>query len=576
MADQATPGGAEEPYLDDEQAPGPITIFVARKIVTMNPSNPEATHVAVRDGRILGAGSLEEVAGWGQYTLDATFAGKVLVPGLIEAHAHPMEGMMSTFPYVGYFDRPAVDGSTLAGIQTQAGVIARLTEIDAAMEDPAATLVAVGLDPIYFPGPRLSASDLDAVSTTRPIFVFHASAHVATVNTAMLEQSGITSETDVEGVVKNAAGAPNGELQELPAMALAASGVNQLFAALGSEETIWNFGAFARNAGVTAVTDLAGSTLADPASLATWQRIVNDDAFPARVLIYNTAAPPGSTADWGATAAAVKSLQATASSAKLRFPGVKFVIDGSIQGWTAVMNWSGYYTGEDQGILLTVPEQFVDWLRPFHQAGINIHTHCNGDATIDLLLDAVEQLIIEHPWLDHRHTIQHSQLTTSAQFRRMAKLGLCANIFANHLWYWGDQHYELTVGPERANRMEACATALREGVSFSLHSDANVTPLGHLHTMWCAVNRVTPRGRVLGEFEKISAYDALHAVTLGAAYQMHLDAELGSIECGKWADFTVLDESPLDVEPMAIRDVPVWGTVIGGVPYEAPRPSAAR
>jgi predicted amidohydrolase YtcJ len=117
--------------------------------------------------------------------------------------------------------------------------------------------------------------------------------------------------------------------------------------------------------------------------------------------------------------------------------------------------------------------------------------------------------------------------------------------------------------------MEASATAKREGVHFSLHSDANVTPLGQLFTMWCAVNRLTPKGRVLGEFEKISAYDALYAVTLDAAYLMHLDAELGSIETGKWADFTVLGESPLDVEPMTIKDIPVWGTVVGGMKYPA-------
>ena len=550
-------------------APGPITIFVAKAIVTMNPSNPAATHVAVRDGRILGAGTLEEVKGWGEYTLDETFQDHVLVPGMIEGHSHVMEGMMATFPYVGYFDRPAVDGGTLAGIQSLEGVIASLKEVDAAMDDPDATLVAVGLDPIYFPGPRLSAVDLDAVSTTRPVFVFHASAHVATVNTAMLEQSGITRETEVEGVVKDADGNPNGELQEIPAISLARSGAMLLFEALNTDETIWNLGAFARNAGITTVSDLGGSMLVDPGALATWQRIVNDPSFPARVMVYNTASTPGGSADWGAAAAAIKDLQANASSEKLRFPGVKFVIDGSIQGWTAVMNWPGYYTGEDQGILLTVPEQFVDWLRPFHEAGINIHTHCNGDATIDLFIDAVEQLLTTYAWLDHRHTVQHSQLTTSAQFRRMARLGMCANIFSNHLWYWGDQHYELTVGPERANRMEASATAKREGVHFSLHTDANVTPLGHLHTMWCAVNRVTPSGRVLGEFEKISAYDALHAVTVDAAYLMHLDAELGSIETGKWADFTVLEENPLEVEPMAIKDIPVWGTVVGGVKYEA-------
>ena len=245
------------------------------------------------------------------------------------------------------------------------------------------------------------------------------------------------------------------------------------------------------------------------------------------------------------------------------------MLDGSIQGWTAVMNWPGYITGTDHGQMLTVPEQFVDWARPFHRAGIPIHIHCNGTATIDLAIDTVDQLLREYTWLDHRHTVQHSQLTTEAQFRRMKNLGMCANIFANHLWYWGDVHYERTVGPERANRLEPCGTATRLGVPFSLHSDANVTPLGPLHLIWCAVNRLTPKGRVLGEHEKISAYDALWAVTQGAAYQLHLDHLMGSIECGKYADFAVLAESPLDVDPLHIRDIEVWGTVLGGVKQQA-------
>ena len=117
--------------------------------------------------------------------------------------------------------------------------------------------------------------------------------------------------------------------------------------------------------------------------------------------------------------------------------------------------------------------------------------------------------------------------------------------------------------------MEPAATAEREGVSFSLHSDANVTPLGQLHTMWCAVNRVTPSGRVLGEHERISPHSALRSVTLGSAHQLHLDHEFGTLECGKAADFTVLEDDPLTVDPMAIRDIGVWGTVVGGVPFEA-------
>ena len=367
--------GPDGVVFASETPPGPITIFVARKIITMNPSNPEATHVAVRDGRILGAGSLEEVAGWGSYTLDETFQDHVLVPGLIEVHAHSTEGATGIFPYVGYFDRPAPDGSTLAGIQSIPRLIEFLKELDGQMTDPDAPLIGVGFDPIYFPGPRISATDLDAASSTRPICLVHASLHVATVNTAMLEQSGIGPQTEVIGVVKDAEGNPNGELQEIPAMALATSAFNEIVGAMSGDDTIWNLGALACNAGVTTVGDMGGGILIDPGTLGAWQRIVNDPAFPARVMIFNVPASPGTETDWSATAAATRDLQETASSDKLRFPGVKFVVDGSIQAWTAVMNWPGYYTGEDQGILWIAPEQLLDQMRPFHEAGITIHAH---------------------------------------------------------------------------------------------------------------------------------------------------------------------------------------------------------
>lgn len=546
-----------------------ITIYTAKKIVTMNPSNPEGTAVAVRDGRILGVGTLEELEGWGPHKVDDTFKEKVLIPGLVEAHAHVLEGVAALFPYSGFFDRPQPDGSISKGIKSYAELVEQLQDLDAQMADPEEPLITMGFDPIYFIGKeRLSVKHLDQVSTTRPIFLFHASAHLATVNSAMLRKHNITRHTEMDGVARDDNGEPNGELQEMPAMALAESALMPLLHALGSEQAIWNFGYFARNAGITTVTDLAGQVISHPESAALWQKIVNDTNFPARIAVYNMPALPGMDADYNQVADQLQELQKT-ETAKLRFPGVKFVIDGSIQGWTAMMNWPGYYTGEDHGLLMTVPEQFKDWMLPFHKAGINIHVHCNGDATIDLVIDTVEELLKEVAWLDHRHTVQHSQLTSAAQYRRMAKLGMCANLFTNHIWYWGDQHYELTIGPERANRLEACATAKREGVHFSMHSDASVTPLGHLHTMWCAVNRITPKGRVLGEHEKISPYDALYACTLDAAYQLHMDHEIGSIEVGKWADFTVLNESPLDVDPMAIKDIPVWGTVLGGKPFPA-------
>ena len=123
--------------------------------------------------------------------------------------------------------------------------------------------------------------------------------------------------------------------------------------------------------------------------------------------------------------------------------------------------------------------------------------------------------------------------------------------------------------PERARGMDACASAMREGVPFTIHSDAPVTPLGHLHTMWCAVNRRTATDQQLGEYERLSVDDALHAVTLGAAYQIKMDHDVGSLEVGKRADMAVLDDDPYEVDPMTLKDIGVWGTVLGGVPHQA-------
>ena len=202
--------------------------------------------------------------------------------------------------------------------------------------------------------------------------------------------------------------------------------------------------------------------------------------------------------------------------------------------------------------------------------GLQVHTHTNGDEATDLALDMAERALTKHPTPDHRYTLQHCQLADAAQFRRIAALGMCVNLFANHHYYWGDEHYRLTVGPERAERMNACRTALESGVPMAIHSDAPITPLGPLFTAWCAVNRLTVSGRVQGEWERISVEDALYAITLGAAYTLKLDGEVGSIEAGKHADFAVLEDDPTEIGGENLKDVRVWGTVQGGRVFEAP------
>jgi predicted amidohydrolase YtcJ len=187
------------------------------------------------------------------------------------------------------------------------------------------------------------------------------------------------------------------------------------------------------------------------------------------------------------------------------------------------------------------------------------------------VLDAVEKAQTAQFRPDHRHTLQHCQMADAAQFRRMKALGMCVNLFANHIFYWGDAHYALTMGPERASRIDAAGTAQRLGVPFTIHCDAPVTPLGPLFTAWCAVNRLTSSGRLLGAEEKLTVAQALHAVTIGAAYTLKLDHCVGSIEAGKFADFAVLEEDPFEVAPERLRDVEVWGTVASGEPCPALR-----
>ena len=158
----------------------------------------------------------------------------------------------------------------------------------------------------------------------------------------------------------------------------------------------------------------------------------------------------------------------------------------------------------------------------------------------------------------------------AAQFRRAAELGVGVNLFANHIYYFGDQHRGHTVGPDRADRMNACRSALDAGLNLAIHSDAPVTPLSPLFTAWCAVNRRTASGRVLGAPQAISVEEALHTITLGAAWTLRMDHEIGSIEVGKRADFAVLHDDPLELPAEALKDIRVWGTMVGGHIFEAP------
>lgn len=530
----------------------------------MNPQHPIASHVAVRGGIVLGAGSLEELQGWGDYELDERFADKILMPGLIEGHCHLMEGALWSHTYVGFFDRMSPEGAMHAGCRNLDAVLAKLAAAEARLEDPAAPLPGWALDPIYFRNQRISRDQLDAISSDRPIGIMHASGHIMNVNSKALELAGLLRMgINHEGVPLGRDGLPTGELKGPDVMSPVSVHVGFDRDMLACDEPgMWRFGRLCARAGVTTATDLAARLPDETVEM--MLRVTGDRKYPARVvaLRFHHGISPEDL---------IRHVEALAlkSTDKLRLGRIKIVVDGSIQGFSARMRPPGYFNGAANGLWYIAPEHLSYVLETALERGIQVHCHTNGDEATQLVIDTMRRALRKTPACGHRFTLQHCQLADTAQFRQIKELGLCVNLFANHHYYWGDQHYELTVGPERAERMNAAGTAARLGVPFAIHSDAPITPLGPLFTAWCAMNRRTASGRVLGDAEKITLDQALHAITLGAAHTLRLDGELGSVEAGKRADFAVLEDDPQEMGTSGLKDTRVWGTVLGGSVFAA-------
>lgn len=541
-----------------------ITIFHARSILTMNPGQDRATHVAVRDGKILAVGMKEDANRWvenwpADTQIDERFSDQVLLPGFVEGHSHLMEGLMWDYIYVGFYDRMGPDGKIWSGLKTIEAVTERLQAYDEARDDKSAPIIAWGFDPIFFGDRRMTRDDLDVVSTQCPTLILHSSLHIVNANSFIIETAGVDANSNSEFIRRDDDGRPTGEFlgQVGLFMAMRATGLD-LLAAFSEPHVLENFARVAQRAGVTTATDLA-NTLPDEAVQGLCAATARDD-FPVRLVI----AYSGNAVE---AEEGIKRLSDVAplENEKLRMNIVKLVGDGSIQGFSARLKWPGYENGAPNGLWYIEPDRLNKLIHDYNKAGIQIHVHANGDETTDAVLNAFEAALRAHNHPDHRHTLQHCQMADRAQFKRMKAMGLGVNLFSNHIYYWGDAHIEQTMGRDRANRLDDAGTALAEGVPLAIHSDAPVTAMGPLFTAWCAVNRITASGQRLGgEAQKLSLDEALEAITLGAAYSLKMDHEIGSIEVGKRADFAILSHNPRDEDPAKLKDISVVATVVGG------------
>lgn len=536
-----------------------ITVYKARKIYTMNSMHPVATHIAVLDGKILGVGSYDDLRGWGPHRLDDRFENQIFLPGFIEGHCHAVEGTFWRHCYCGYFDRLDPDGKRWSGLQSKEEVINRLIQQQNVAKAGEHAITGWGFDPIYFENPQITRFDLDAVSRSIPVAVLHASSHILNVNSKILELAGLLKPNiNHPGIIVASDGLPTGELRgpEAIGLVLHLCGFgNDLLAC--DEQGLLAFGRQCVRAGVTTATDLANPL--EDASVEMMLEVTSRDDFQARIVPF-LRMRTGYGEPMVHRAAALKAKSTT----RLDLGRIKLVADGSIQGFSARLNWPGYFNGAPNGLWYCTPTEIESTFLAGLRNGIQIHVHTNGDQATELVLEAMGAALKTHPSRDHRFTIQHCQMATSAMLRRASSFDMCINFFANHLYYWGDQHLTITLGPERARKMNPCRSALELGIPFSIHSDAPITPLNPLFTAWCAVNRKTVSGQVLGSNECLTVSQALEAITLGAARTLKLDHQIGSLETGKCADISILNEDPYTVDPFSIGHLSVLGTIQGG------------
>ena len=565
------PPGIDRPLPARHRPPADdttVTVYPARTVLTMNEMAPRAEAVAVQGDTIRAVGSLEAVeAGMRMqgvsYEVDDRFADAVLAPGFIEAHCHAAQyGLFWQSPYLGRNPRVRPDGTTAPGCASLDAAVEELRKAaEADGED--GMIMGWGFDPALLPDfPAFTRHELDDVSATRPVLVVNLSGHIFYANSVALDAAGYGPDTDLVGVVKGADGAPTGELHELAAAAgvfLACGPLPELDA---MSTAVWDAARLAQRVGCTTITDLAAGLM--PGVVEAMRDAAVDPDYPMRLSYYVLSEIACASDE--ALAELVETQQE--NDIHLRLAGVKFVTDGSIQGYTAWMDWPYYYDGHPNGFPNFTPEDLTDQVKRVHDAGMQCALHANGDAATTQVINAVEGALVDNPRADHRHRVEHNQLANDAQLARMARLGMATNLFVNHVFHWGDFHAAHTLGPDRVKRLDPAASARRNGVRYALHSDCWVTPIDPLHTVWTAATRKSRDGVVFGPDERISVDEALRAVTIDSAWILFEDHLKGSIEPGKLADLVVLDDEPSDDDIDAIPDIGVLATMMGGRVFE--------
>mgnify|MGYP002264324038 CR=1 FL=1 len=499
------------------------------------------------DGRIQALGSRSSLADLvNPDCRRVDLGGRTLLPGFIDGHSH----------FTSYANTLGLADLSGAG---SVGEILRRLEDFAKEQDlaPGDWLVGFGYDHnLLAGGEHPTRQDLDRVAGEHPVMVTHASGHMGAVNTRALALAGITASTqDPQGGVigREAGGAPNGYLEEAAFMAVGRQvpppSPQRVLALLDQAQDIY------LRHGITTVQE----GLTGQGELVLLKQMAQAGCLRVDVAAYVDL-------DKAPNLAQENPTYLMGYRQGLKIGGYKIFLDGSPQGRTAWLT-QPYEGAEDgyRGYPIHTDERVAELVRTAFSQGRQVLCHCNGDAAAEQFITAVEAVRREgFQKADLRPVMVHAQTVREDQLDEMKALGILPTFFLDHIWFWGDYHYESVLGPQRACRISPAGSARDRGISFTLHQDAPVKMPDQILAIHNAVNRKTQKGRVLGEDQRLSVEEALRAVTINGAYQYFEEDKKGSLEPGKLADLVILDRSPLKTAPEQLKGIQVLETIKEG------------
>lgn len=527
-------------------------------IVTVNDLQPSAEAVAVRGGRITAVGFRDEVMKLkGPNTRVVDLGGKTLIPGLIDAHGHVF-GVGIQALSANMLPAPDGEGNDIPALQ-------RVLKEWAAKNEKATSkvgwIIGFGYDDSQLKELRHpTREDLDAVSTTLPVVIIHQSGHMGVMNSKGLELAGYSAAT------KNP---PGGAIRRKPGTQ-EPEGLVEEAAFFGSLGKI--LGRIGPAEGLTLVK--AGSEL-----YASYGYTTAQEGRSATGIVSALAAASKrgdlkidvvSYPDISSASEAIKApLYSRTYVNHLRIGGAKTSLDGSVQGRTAFLTkpYVKPPAGQKEGYLgygAMTDEQLNALVDKAYANGWQLLVHVNGDAAADQLIGAVRAAQKKFGKADRRTVAIHSQTIRKDQVEAFQELGIIPSFFTMHTYYWGDWHLSTVLGPERAPNISPTGWTHERGMVFTTHHDAPVALPDSMRVWDSTVNRVTRTGKLLGGDQRVSPLVALKSNTIYSAYQHFEEKTKGSIEVGKLADFVVLDQNPLTIDPMKIADTKVMETIKEG------------